>query len=107
MAVINSPEFQSAYPRKYPEIPFRAIDGFIDFLLPSIPVGSSGAISGLPNIAPVSPLSITEIYNFLTNHVRRKSVSNYGKYVKTFMILANTRRHKSYKTSSPWRTALR
>ncbi|EEA23371.1 hypothetical protein TMatcc_002231 [Talaromyces marneffei ATCC 18224] len=52
MAILNSAEFQSAYPRKYPEIPFRAIDGFIDFLLPSIPVGSSGAISGLPNIAP-------------------------------------------------------
>lgn len=66
MAILNSAEFQSAYPRKYPEIPFRAIDGFIDFLLPSIPVGSSGAISGLPNIAPVSVLSITEICFSLT-----------------------------------------
>jgi 4-hydroxy-2-oxoglutarate aldolase len=54
MAQVNSPEFQATYPRQRPEIPFRAIDGFIDFLLPSVSVGSSGAISGLPNIAPVS-----------------------------------------------------
>lgn len=53
MAQVTTAEFQAAYPRKHPDIPFRAIDGFIDFLLPSVAVGSSGAISGLPNIAPV------------------------------------------------------
>jgi dihydrodipicolinate synthase/N-acetylneuraminate lyase len=58
MAQINSLEFQAAYPRKYPDIPFRAIDGFIDFLLPSVAVGSSGAISGLPNLAPVRVSSL-------------------------------------------------
>ncbi|KAH6867208.1 hypothetical protein B0T10DRAFT_53165 [Thelonectria olida] len=31
---------------------FRTIAGFIDFLLPSISVGSAGAISPLPNIVP-------------------------------------------------------
>lgn len=106
MAVINSAEFQSSYPRKYPEIPFRAIDGFIDFLLPSIPVGSSGAISGLPNIAPVSTISIAELLSLLTIYVCRKSVSNYGRCVKTFMILADTKRRKSYRTSFHWRTVL-
>lgn len=33
---------------------FKTIAGFIDFLLPSISVGSAGAISPLPNLAPVS-----------------------------------------------------
>ncbi|SPJ93215.1 uncharacterized protein FTOL_13821 [Fusarium torulosum] len=32
---------------------FKTIAGFIDFLLPSISVGSAGAISPLPNIVPV------------------------------------------------------
>ncbi|KAK7222892.1 hypothetical protein V2G26_010895 [Clonostachys chloroleuca] len=31
---------------------FKTIAGFIDFLLPSISVGSAGAISPLPNLAP-------------------------------------------------------
>lgn len=52
IAQVSTPEFQSAFPRSS-ATPFRAIDGFIDFLLPSISVGSAGAISGLPNIAPV------------------------------------------------------
>ncbi|KAJ5579943.1 uncharacterized protein N7459_005928 [Penicillium hispanicum] len=51
MAEVSTPEFHQLYPRSI-ATPFRAIDGFIDFLLPSISVGSSGAISGLPNIAP-------------------------------------------------------
>ncbi|KAJ5991222.1 hypothetical protein N7499_011764 [Penicillium canescens] len=53
MAQVSRPEFQNAFPRSS-TTPFRAIDGFIDFLLPSISVGSAGAISGLPNIAPKS-----------------------------------------------------
>lgn len=58
MAEANSPAFQSAYPRSREGMTFTAIDGFIDFLLPSVAVGSGGAISGLPNFAPVSrPLS--------------------------------------------------
>jgi 4-hydroxy-2-oxoglutarate aldolase len=32
---------------------FEVIDGLIDILLPSVSVGSAGAISGLPNFAPV------------------------------------------------------
>ncbi|KAJ5272918.1 hypothetical protein N7478_008043 [Penicillium angulare] len=53
MSQVSTPEFQKQYPRST-ATPFRAIDGFIDFLLPSISVGSAGAISGLPNIAPKS-----------------------------------------------------
>lgn len=53
VAEVASPEFARAYPRRRPDIPFNAIDGFIDFLLPSVSVGAGGAISGLPNIAPV------------------------------------------------------
>ncbi|KAJ5303512.1 hypothetical protein N7476_010311 [Penicillium atrosanguineum] len=53
MAQVSRPGFQSAFPRSSAS-PFRAIDGFIDFLLPSISVGSAGAISGLPNIAPLT-----------------------------------------------------
>ncbi|KAJ5387965.1 hypothetical protein N7509_010506 [Penicillium cosmopolitanum] len=53
IAQISSQSFQQEYPRSS-TTPFRAIDGFIDFLLPSISVGSAGAISGLPNIAPKS-----------------------------------------------------
>lgn len=54
LAQTSEPEFEKMYPRKHAEIQFTAIDGFIDFLLPSIAVGAGGAISGLPNIAPVS-----------------------------------------------------
>ena len=53
VAEVASPEFARAYPRRRADIPFSAIDGFIDFLLPSVSVGAGGAISGLPNIAPV------------------------------------------------------
>jgi len=42
------------YPRKLPGQKFEVIDGLIDILLPSVFVGSAGAISGLPNFAPVS-----------------------------------------------------
>lgn len=35
---------------------FTTLAGFIDILLPSVTVGSMGAISPLPNIAPVSSL---------------------------------------------------
>jgi 4-hydroxy-2-oxoglutarate aldolase len=52
-ARINDPEFGKAYPRKDSSIEFTVIDGIIDFLLPSVAVGSGGAISGLANIAPV------------------------------------------------------
>lgn len=67
MAQVSRPEFQSAFPRSS-AFPFRAIDGFIDFLLPSISVGSAGAISGLPNIAPVSIfIDSDEVENKLTS----------------------------------------
>lgn len=51
-AQVQSPEFQAKYPRSFGSEPFQVIDGFIDFLLPSISSGSAGAISGLPNLAP-------------------------------------------------------
>ncbi|KAL4966483.1 dihydrodipicolinate synthase family protein [Aspergillus stella-maris] len=60
MAAVDQPEFKEQYPRKF-HFPFRAIDGFIDFLLPSISVGAAGAISGLPNIAPKSCVKLWEL----------------------------------------------
>lgn len=38
---------------------FTTLAGLIDFLLPSVVVGSAGAISPLPNIAPVCQLQST------------------------------------------------
>lgn len=51
-AQVHSKAFKEAYPRSFGPYPFEVIDGFIDFLLPSISSGSAGAISGLPNVAP-------------------------------------------------------
>lgn len=52
-ASVNEPSFRKQYPRKVETAPFLVIDGFIDFLLPSMASGSSGAITGLANFAPV------------------------------------------------------
>ena len=60
-AQVNSREFQDQYPRKYKELEFAAIDGFVDFLLPSVSVGAAGAVSGLPNIAPVIIMADTVV----------------------------------------------
>ncbi|KAL4954526.1 hypothetical protein BDW69DRAFT_183421 [Aspergillus filifer] len=60
IAEVEQPDFRQQYPRKV-DFPFRAIDGFIDFLLPSISVGAAGAISGLPNIAPKSCVKLWEL----------------------------------------------
>lgn len=49
------------YPRKLAGERFEVIDGLIDILLPSVAVGSAGAISGLPNFAPVR-LQATHVY---------------------------------------------
>lgn len=51
-AQVHSEAFRAAYPRSYGPYPFEVIDGFIDFLLPSVSSGAAGAISGLPNVAP-------------------------------------------------------
>ncbi len=53
MAQVDTAEFKESYPRRNNSIHFTAIDGFIDFLLPSVLVGAGGAIGGLPNLAPV------------------------------------------------------
>ncbi len=53
MAEVNTPEFRELYPRRTEGVAFTAIDGFIDFLLPSVLVGAGGAIGGLPNLVPV------------------------------------------------------
>ncbi|KAL4875884.1 hypothetical protein BJY04DRAFT_223628 [Aspergillus karnatakaensis] len=60
MAAVTAPGFEKQYPRRF-ELPFRAIDGFIDFLLPSVSVGAAGAISGLPNIVPKSCVKLWEL----------------------------------------------
>ncbi|EPE04737.1 dihydrodipicolinate synthetase [Ophiostoma piceae UAMH 11346] len=59
-AQVQSPAFQRAYPRSFGNDPFQVIDGFIDFLLPSISSGSAGAISGLPNLAPLVCVKLWE-----------------------------------------------
>lgn len=51
-AQVHSKAFCEAYPRSFGPYPFQVIDGFIDFLLPSVSSGAAGAISGLPNLAP-------------------------------------------------------
>ena len=58
-AVVHEAEFQTKYPRRWkPDAKtgreyFQVIDGLIDILMPSIASGAAGAISGLPNFAPV------------------------------------------------------
>ena len=61
-ATVDDPEFQVKYPRNWKVGGgengwgfFRVIDGYIDILMPSVASGAAGAISGLPNFAPVSP----------------------------------------------------
>jgi 4-hydroxy-2-oxoglutarate aldolase len=54
-AAVNEPSFLKQYPRKVETAPFLVIDGFIHFLLSSMASGSSGAITGLANFAPVGP----------------------------------------------------
>lgn len=60
-AVVNDPQFAVQYPRKVLTAPFLVIDGFIDFLLPSMASGSSGAITGLANFAPRSCVKLWEL----------------------------------------------
>lgn len=53
-----------------PKERFEVIDGLIDILLPSVAVGSAGAISGLPNFAPVSSQTLVSTsisYRFSEN----------------------------------------
>jgi dihydrodipicolinate synthase/N-acetylneuraminate lyase len=66
-AVAHTAEFMTRYPRKVSAERFEVIDGLIDILFPSVSVGSAGAISGLPNLAPVRFLeSLTARDNRLT-----------------------------------------
>ncbi|CAK7221794.1 hypothetical protein SBRCBS47491_004649 [Sporothrix bragantina] len=51
-AQTHSAAFRQKYPRGFGPYAFEVIDGFIDFLLPSVASGAAGAISGLPNVAP-------------------------------------------------------
>ncbi|TVY22568.1 putative 4-hydroxy-2-oxoglutarate aldolase, mitochondrial [Lachnellula hyalina] len=60
-ASVNEPSFQKQYPRKVETAPFLVIDGFIDFLLPSMASGSSGAITGLANFAPRTCVKLWEL----------------------------------------------
>ena len=56
-AITEALEFQAKYPRKWNLGEgwdyFQVIDGYIDILMPSVASGAAGAISGLPNFAPV------------------------------------------------------
>lgn len=61
-AVVESESFKKDFPRKEQTAPFRVIDGFIDFLLPSISSKTSGAITGLANFAPVRSSRILLIH---------------------------------------------
>lgn len=60
-AVVNDPTFELKYPRKTSTAPFLVIDGFIDFLLPSMASGASGAITGLANFAPRTCVKLWEL----------------------------------------------
>lgn len=63
-SALKDKDFQEAYPRsfhsadvsreKQPIPYFSAIDGLIDILLPSLAVNSSGAITAVSNVMPVS-----------------------------------------------------
>ncbi|KAK2777488.1 dihydrodipicolinate synthetase [Colletotrichum kahawae] len=61
LAEANSPEFKAKYPRRTDDLEFTAIDGFIDFILPSVAVGAGGAISGLPNFAPKACVKLWDL----------------------------------------------
>ncbi|OCF72566.1 hypothetical protein I204_06948 [Kwoniella mangroviensis CBS 8886] len=60
VATVNSKDFAETYPRKDPSAPFLVIDGFIDFLLPSMAAGASGTITGVPNFAPLTCMKLWE-----------------------------------------------
>ncbi|CAG8978796.1 hypothetical protein HYALB_00011061 [Hymenoscyphus albidus] len=60
-SIVNEQSFATEYPRKVETAPFRVIDGFIDFLLPSMAAGSSGAITGLANFAPKTCVRFWEL----------------------------------------------
>ncbi|KAI0915686.1 hypothetical protein AcV5_003539 [Taiwanofungus camphoratus] len=55
-ATVSDSSFSSLYPRKNPDAPFLVLGGFADFLVPSSYSNGHGAITGLANVAPVSPL---------------------------------------------------
>lgn len=94
-AQVNDAEFKEKYPRKYENIPFTAIDGFIDFLLPSIAVGSGGAISGLPNLAPVRLADkLRRERVSVVNAHSRKPVLNCGNCAKALIQKRSAKRHK-------------
>lgn len=69
-------EFREKWPRKWAVDEksdgtgagyFRVIDGYIDILMPSISSGAAGAISGLPNFAPVRiPIPSLKFSSLLT-----------------------------------------
>ena len=54
-ATVSESAFASAHPRKNPHAPFLVLGGFTDFILTSAFVNGHGAITGLANVAPVSP----------------------------------------------------
>lgn len=62
---------------------FKTLAGFIDFLLPAISVGSAGAISPIPNIAPVSLLCGIVVSRLSIYHVYRILQWTFGAPHKT------------------------
>ena len=54
-ATVSESSFASAHPRRNEHAPFLVLGGFTDFILTSSMVNGHGAITGLANVAPVSP----------------------------------------------------
>lgn len=96
-AIVESPDFKKVYPRKVKTAPFLVIDGFIDFLLPSIASNASGAITGLANFAPVRTFP-RHIFADRINGIGRNHVSSCGHSVKALM-LKRMKKHVNCKIS--------
>jgi len=53
-ASVRSEAFDERFPRKIASAPFLLLDGQIDILLSTVPVGADGCIGGVPNFAPIA-----------------------------------------------------
>lgn len=95
---VNTPSFQEQYPRKLISAPLLVIDGFIDFLLPSMSAGSSGAITGLANFAPVRGREQTLGEIELTKSDCRMLVLNCGSFAKHRQEARYSKKRKICKT---------
>lgn len=79
---------------------FKTIAGFIDFLLPAVSVGSAGAISPLPNIAPVSDFLYQTLYKRIKIRYRG-SLSSSGEQHNPSITLPACRMPSNFKRKPP------